>query len=76
VAAIWGSALGLDRVGVHDDFLDLGGDSLVAGQIAARLRAAAGIEVSAAEILAAGTVAAIAARAGKPAAPTPRARGG
>ena len=37
IAAIWAEALGLDRVGVHDDFLELGGDSLIATQIVARI---------------------------------------
>ncbi len=63
VAAVWASVLGLERVGIHDDFLDLGGDSLGAERVAARLRDDAGMAVSAAEILAAGTVAAIAAGA-------------
>jgi acyl-coenzyme A synthetase/AMP-(fatty) acid ligase/acyl carrier protein len=33
VAAIWAEVLGLDRVGVHDAFLELGGDSLLAMQV-------------------------------------------
>ncbi|MGH9238264.1 MAG: non-ribosomal peptide synthetase [Vicinamibacterales bacterium] len=37
IAQIWADALGLDRVGIHDDFLDLGGDSLIATQIVARV---------------------------------------
>ena len=64
VASVWASLLGLERVGVEDDFMDLGGDSLLATRIATRLRVDAGIDVSAAELLAAGTVAAVAARAG------------
>lgn len=36
VAAIWAEILGVDRVGIHDNFLDLGGDSLVAAQIISR----------------------------------------
>ncbi|MGB2958307.1 MAG: amino acid adenylation domain-containing protein, partial [Bacteroidota bacterium] len=38
VAGIWASVLGVDRVGVHDDFFDLGGHSLRATQAAARIR--------------------------------------
>ena len=34
---IWSEVLGLDQVGVHDNFLELGGDSLLAGQVIARV---------------------------------------
>jgi acyl-CoA synthetase (AMP-forming)/AMP-acid ligase II/acyl carrier protein len=34
---IWTEALLLDRVGVNDDFLEVGGDSLIANQIVARV---------------------------------------
>ena len=37
LAAIWSEVLGLDAIGVHDEFLDLGGDSLSAGRIIARV---------------------------------------
>jgi FkbH-like protein len=37
VADVWGEVLGLDRVGAADDFLELGGTSLKAAQIANRL---------------------------------------
>lgn len=37
LAEIWAEALGLDRVGVHDHFLDLGGHSLVAMQVVSRV---------------------------------------
>ena len=29
LAAIWGEALGLEKVGVKDDFFELGGDSVL-----------------------------------------------
>lgn len=38
IAAIWQEVLGVDRVGLHDRFFDLGGDSLIALQVVARLR--------------------------------------
>jgi acyl carrier protein len=37
LAAIWAEVLGLDAIGVHDEFLDLGGDSLSASRIIARV---------------------------------------
>ncbi|HVR07011.1 MAG TPA: non-ribosomal peptide synthetase, partial [Thermoanaerobaculia bacterium] len=37
LAAIWQEVLGLQRVGIHDDFLSLGGHSLLSIQIAARI---------------------------------------
>jgi amino acid adenylation domain-containing protein len=46
VCAIWAEVLGVERVGVEDDFLELGGHSLRATQVAARLRQALGAELS------------------------------
>ena len=46
VAGIWRDALKLDQVGVHDNFFDLGGDSLSGAIIAAQLDAAFGVELS------------------------------
>jgi acyl transferase domain-containing protein/acyl carrier protein len=44
---LWGDALGLTELGVDDDFFELGGDSLGAVQVAARISARFGVEVSA-----------------------------
>ncbi len=38
MAAIWAEVLGRETVGVHDDFLDLGGHSLKATRMASRIR--------------------------------------
>ena len=38
IAAIWREVLGLDRVGMHDDFFELGGNSLIGLQLMSRLR--------------------------------------
>ena len=38
LAEIWGEILGVDRVGVHDSFFDLGGHSLTAVRMMARVR--------------------------------------
>jgi hypothetical protein len=46
LAEIWSSLLGVERVGVHNNFLLLGGESLLAAQIAARIRDLFGVEVT------------------------------
>lgn len=45
IAAIWAEVLELDRVGVHDHFFDLGGDSLRLTRVQARLRLRLGADV-------------------------------
>ncbi len=45
LAAIWSEVLGLPQISVHDDFFDIGGHSLLAAQVVARLRDRLGIEV-------------------------------
>ena len=45
LAEIWTALLGLDRVGVNDDFFDLGGHSLLAVKMLARLHDALGVEI-------------------------------
>jgi non-ribosomal peptide synthase protein (TIGR01720 family) len=45
LASIWEQALGLERIGVHDNFLELGGDSIQCIQIVARARQA-GLQLS------------------------------
>ncbi|MFH9004311.1 amino acid adenylation domain-containing protein [Streptomyces afghaniensis] len=45
VAAVWATALEVDRVGVHDSFFDLGGDSIRAVALVGALRAE-GIDLS------------------------------
>ncbi len=37
VAAIWAEVLGLDAVGIHDDFFAMGGDSMLAAMIVTRI---------------------------------------
>jgi amino acid adenylation domain-containing protein len=46
LTSIWGQVLGAERVGVHDDFLALGGDSMLAALIIARIREAIGAPIS------------------------------
>jgi amino acid adenylation domain-containing protein len=49
LAAIWAEVLNLDRVGIHDNFLELGGDSLLATQIIARVHTVLRVEMSASD---------------------------
>jgi hypothetical protein len=61
VAAVWREVLDLDRVGVHDSFLDLGGQSLLAARISARLREAFQVDVPLRTVFESPTVAGMAA---------------
>ncbi|GAB3512340.1 amino acid adenylation domain-containing protein [Phytohabitans suffuscus] len=57
VAAVWQDLLGVERVGVHDDFFQLGGSSLVTIRLGGRLAAASGVKLPLRDLLAAPTVA-------------------
>jgi len=57
VAGIWTEVFGVGRVGVHDDFFALGGHSLIAGQIVARIRRAFGVDLPLGALFDAPTVA-------------------
>lgn len=45
IAAVWAEVLGVERVGVHDNFFDLGGQSVLLLQVHARLSAVLGNNV-------------------------------
>ncbi|WP_225732754.1 condensation domain-containing protein, partial [Nocardia sp. JCM 34519] len=62
VAGIFADLLGVERVGVDDDFFELGGNSLVATQVVARLSAALNADIGVRAMFEAPTVAALAAR--------------
>jgi amino acid adenylation domain-containing protein len=42
---IWSEVLDLDRIGIHDSFFDLGGDSLLAARVSARVIESFGLEL-------------------------------
>jgi amino acid adenylation domain-containing protein len=60
IAAIWQDVLGIERVGAHDDFFDLGGQSILATRLVARLRGELGIDVPVGMLMQAPTVEALA----------------
>jgi acyl carrier protein len=60
IARAWQDALGIDRIGVHDGFADLGGHSLVAVRIIAALRNTFGMNLPIRAIFDAPTVAELA----------------
>ncbi len=46
LSEVWRDLLGVDRVGVHDDFFALGGDSLTGARMMGRIRHAFGIQLA------------------------------
>jgi amino acid adenylation domain-containing protein/non-ribosomal peptide synthase protein (TIGR01720 family) len=63
LAEVWAQVLGHQRVGIHDDFFELGGDSILAIQIISRA-AQAGLHVTAKQLFSLRTIAQLAAAAG------------
>ena len=57
LANIWQTFLGIKEVGIHDDFFDLGGDSLLAFQLISKIRDALQIDISANSLLNTPTIA-------------------
>jgi aryl carrier-like protein len=60
LSAIWGEVLGTQRIGVDDNFFDVGGDSLRAGQVRSRIAAVFGIALDIREFFESPTIAALA----------------
>ncbi|MFJ4866395.1 amino acid adenylation domain-containing protein [Streptomyces sp. NPDC088748] len=50
LAGIWSEVLGIDRIGLRDSFFALGGDSLSAARMVARLRLVFGVEILVADV--------------------------
>ncbi|MDT7718309.1 MAG: hypothetical protein QOH09_4301, partial [Pseudonocardiales bacterium] len=61
LAGIWGRVLGLERVGVEDDFFAFGGDSILSFRALSLIREAFGSELSARAVFDARTIARLAA---------------
>ncbi|HEX6293266.1 MAG TPA: amino acid adenylation domain-containing protein, partial [Herpetosiphonaceae bacterium] len=64
IASVWSAVLGVERVGVHDNFFALGGHSLLATQVITRVQQLIGQEVPLRLLFEAPTVAAFAAHLG------------
>ncbi|GAA1602383.1 non-ribosomal peptide synthetase [Actinoplanes couchii] len=62
VAEVWGQVLGIERIGAHDDFFELGGQSVRAIQVVNRLSALTGLELSLDALFTTPTVATLTAR--------------
>jgi len=60
VCAIWADVLGIEPIGVDDDFLEIGGDSLTAGRIASSLLDEFKIDLTPRDLLNGATVAQLA----------------
>jgi acyl carrier protein len=55
ISGIWSSFFNLDQIGIDDEFIDLGGHSLVATQILVRVQQAFDVKVSLKDMLTQGT---------------------
>ncbi len=60
LAGIWSDLLGVERVGIHDDFFQLGGHSLLVAKLASRVRQALHVELPMVEVFKQPTIAALA----------------
>ncbi len=62
IASIWRGVLGIETVGIHDNFLHAGGDSVLLTQCIARIRESFNAEVSVIDFFEGPTIAQLAAR--------------
>jgi polyketide synthase PksJ len=61
IASIWSDAMGIEQIGINDNYFDLGGDSLLITEIHSKFLDKTGVEISVANMLQYNTVAAISA---------------
>jgi thioester reductase-like protein len=61
LVAIWGELLGFERIGIHDDFFELGGQSLLAAELMSRIASSTGERLRVQHLYDAPTVAKLAA---------------
>jgi acyl transferase domain-containing protein len=64
IAKVWQEALGVDRLGIHDNFFDLGGNSLIGLRVVSRLRRELAREIQVVSLFEGPTVSALAALLG------------
>lgn len=64
LAGLWAQVLGVDPVGMHDDFFDLGGDSFLAMRLVRLIHSQLGWKVTVTELFAGPTVAELTKRIG------------
>ena len=74
IATVWQEALAVGKVGIHDNFFDLGGHSLLLARVHARLREVLGRDISLVELFKNPTVSSLAAALSAPAAAPEAAR--
>jgi amino acid adenylation domain-containing protein/non-ribosomal peptide synthase protein (TIGR01720 family) len=60
LAAMWAELLGVEKIGVHDDFFSLGGHSLVAMQVVSRIMQSMGVQLPLESLFDAPTIAGLA----------------
>jgi amino acid adenylation domain-containing protein len=72
LADIWERVLGLDQIGLDEDFMALGGDSLTVEEMLAAVRESVGVELVSTDLLAAPTLREFSARVRQGSAPLPR----
>jgi amino acid adenylation domain-containing protein len=61
LAALWSEILGVEPIGIHNDFFDLGGHSLLATRVVARMRAEFQVPITLKRFFESSTIAAMAA---------------